>query len=191
MTLNNKLVLITGAALRVGRELGLTVARAGGDVVIHYGHSQAEAESLRDEIQTLGRRAYLLQADLNDPAQVGSLIPQACEFGPLFALVNNAAIFETLIPGKAPHCEEWNHHLMVNLTAPFLLSQEFARHPGNRGDGAHCQYARLAGFTSGCRPPAVHHQQVCSRCTHRVTCGSFSTQHHCEWFSPGSHPSTQ
>ena len=127
MTLNNKLVLITGAALRVGRELALTVARAGGDVVIHYGHSQAEAESLRDEIQTLGRRAYLLQADLNDPAQVGSLIPQACEFGPLFALVNNAAIFGTHT-WQGTTLEEWNHHLMVNLTSPFLLSQAFARH---------------------------------------------------------------
>lgn len=126
MSLNNKLVLITGAALRVGRELALTVARAGGDVAIHYGHSETEAQRLKDEIQAVGRRAYLLQADLNDPEQVNSLIPRAFEYGPLFALVNNAAIFGTLTWQNAT-LEEWNRHLMVNLTAPFLLSQAFAR----------------------------------------------------------------
>ncbi len=134
MTLNNKLVLITGAALRVGRELALVVARAGGDVVIHYGHSQPEAESLRDEIHTLGRRAYLLQADLNDPEQVGNLIPRALEFGSLYGLVNNAAIFGTQT-WQSTTLEEWNQHLMVNLTTPFLLSQEFARHIPTEGMG--------------------------------------------------------
>jgi NAD(P)-dependent dehydrogenase (short-subunit alcohol dehydrogenase family) len=126
MSLNGKLVLITGAALRVGRELALTVARSGGDVVIHFGHSQADAQNLKDEIQALGSKAHLLQADLNDPEQVGSLISRAYNFGPLFALVNNAAIFASLT-WQTTTLEEWNRHLMVNLTTPFLLSQAFAR----------------------------------------------------------------
>jgi NAD(P)-dependent dehydrogenase (short-subunit alcohol dehydrogenase family) len=126
MSLDNKLVLITGAARRVGHELALAVARAGGDVVIHYGHSQTEAQSLCLEIEALGRKAYLLQADLNDPSQVGSLIPHTSEYGPLFALVNNAAIFESLTWQNST-LEDWNRHLMVNLTVPFLLSQAFAR----------------------------------------------------------------
>jgi NAD(P)-dependent dehydrogenase (short-subunit alcohol dehydrogenase family) len=134
MSLNNKLVLITGAALRVGRELALTVARAGGDVAIHYGHSETDAQSLKDEIQAVGRRAYLIQADLNDPEQVNSLIPLAFEYGPLFALVNNAAIFGTLTWQNAT-LEEWNRHLMVNLMAPFLLSQAFARLLPTAGKG--------------------------------------------------------
>lgn len=126
MSLDGKLVLITGAALRVGRHLALTVARAGGDVVVHYGHSQDEARSLRDEIQSMGGRGFLLQADLSDPAQVEGLVPKAFEFGSLYALVNNAAIFESL-SWQATTLENWNHHLMVNLTTPFLLSQSFAR----------------------------------------------------------------
>jgi NAD(P)-dependent dehydrogenase (short-subunit alcohol dehydrogenase family) len=134
MSLNDKLVLITGAALRVGRELALTVAHAGGDVAIHFGHSQTEAQSLKDEIQAMGRRAYLLEADLNNPEQVGDLIPRALQCGPLFALVNNAAIFETLT-WQNTTLEEWNRHLMVNLTAPFLLSQAFARSLPPEGKG--------------------------------------------------------
>lgn len=125
MPLADKLVLITGAARRVGRELALTVARQGGDVVIHYGRSETEARLLLEEIQALGRKAYLLQAELNDPAQVSLLIPRAFEFGSLYALVNNAAIFQTL-SWQTTTLENWDLHLMVNLTTPFLLSQSFA-----------------------------------------------------------------
>jgi NAD(P)-dependent dehydrogenase (short-subunit alcohol dehydrogenase family) len=134
MSLNDKLILITGAARRVGRELALAVARAGGDVIIHYGHSQGEAQSLGDEIQTLGRKVFLLQADLNDPAQVGTLIPRASEYGMLYALVNNAAVFEPLT-WQNTTLEDWNHHLLVNLTTPFLLSQAFARQLPSGGTG--------------------------------------------------------
>src|SRR4030042_3119418 len=126
MSFDNKLVLITGAAQRIGRSLTLAVARAGGDVVIHYGHSQAEAESLCEEIDGLGRRAFLLQADLNDSTQVETLVPRANEHGALFALVNNAAIFDPL-SWETSTLEDWNRHLMVNLTVPFMLSQAFPR----------------------------------------------------------------
>jgi NAD(P)-dependent dehydrogenase (short-subunit alcohol dehydrogenase family) len=126
MSLDGKLVLITGAARRVGRELALAVANAGGNVVIHFGRSQSQAENLCNEIDALGSRAYLLQADLNDPVQVEALIPQASEHGPLFALVNNAAIFESL-NWENTSLEDWNRHMMINLTVPFMLSQAFAR----------------------------------------------------------------
>jgi NAD(P)-dependent dehydrogenase (short-subunit alcohol dehydrogenase family) len=126
MSLNKKMVLITGAAKRVGRELALAVARAGGNVVIHFGQSEADAKILSNEIEGMGRRAFLLQADLNDPTQVETLVPRAREHGPLYALVNNAAIFESLT-WETSTLEDWNNHLMVNLTVPFLLSQAFAR----------------------------------------------------------------
>jgi NAD(P)-dependent dehydrogenase (short-subunit alcohol dehydrogenase family) len=126
MSLDKKTVLITGAALRIGRSLSLAVAQAGADVILHFGKSQMEADSLKKEIEALGRKAFLLQADLADSAQAATLIDRAREHSPLFALVNNASIFE-------PHgwadtsLELWNRSLAVNLTAPFLLSQAFAR----------------------------------------------------------------
>jgi NAD(P)-dependent dehydrogenase (short-subunit alcohol dehydrogenase family) len=130
----NRLVLITGGARRIGRSLALAVARAGSDVVIHYGQSQDEAENVRAEIEALGRKAILLQADLEDPAHVSTLIPRILEHGPLYGLVNNAAIFSP-IDWDSTRLEDWNRHIMVNLTAPFLLSQAFARalRPGESG----------------------------------------------------------
>ena len=62
----NKSILITGAARRIGRIFALACARAGANIVIHHGHSDAEAEALRDEIKGLGRQAWIFKADLND-----------------------------------------------------------------------------------------------------------------------------
>jgi pteridine reductase len=126
--------MVTGAARRIGRALALTIAHAGADVVIHYSTSRPEAESARTEIESLGRKAFLLQADLADPDQIIGLIARAREHGPLFALVNNAAIFEPL-NWENTTLQNWNHHLLVNLTAPFLLSQAFARTLGARDSG--------------------------------------------------------
>lgn len=134
MPLDGKRILITGGALRIGRSLALAVARAGGEPVIHYHTSQSEAESTLAEVQALGREASLLQADLADPAQASGLIGRALEHGPLFALVNNAAVFERLT-WQDTSLEDWNRHLQVNLTAPFLLSQAFARSLSPRESG--------------------------------------------------------
>jgi NAD(P)-dependent dehydrogenase (short-subunit alcohol dehydrogenase family) len=126
MTLAGKLILITGSARRIGRALALSVARAGGDVIIHHTHSPADAEKTQAEIQALGRKAQILAADLVDPEQAASLIGRATAHGPLFGLVNSAAIFEPL-SWKATNLEAWQNHLAINLTAPFLLSQAFAK----------------------------------------------------------------
>lgn len=134
MSLTGKTILITGAALRIGRSLALAVSRAGGDVVLHYGKSRKEAESLQVEIEAAGRKAVILQADLADPVQVAGLITKAREHAALFALVNNASVFEPL-GWEDTSLEQWNRTLMVNLTAPFLFSQAFARslEPGEQG----------------------------------------------------------
>ena len=126
MSLEGKWVLITGGARRVGRALALAVAAAGGDLVIHYSRSQQEAESAQEAVLKLGHKAVILKADLEDPQQAAELVPRALEHGSLFALVNNASIFEPLSWDKTS-LQDWERHLRINLTAPFLLSQAFAR----------------------------------------------------------------
>lgn len=133
-TASSKAVLITGAARRVGRSLALACARAGYDVAVHYRTSDADAESLAGEIRALGRRAVLLSADLADPVQAAGLVEEASTSLVLTALINNASIFEAL-DWRSTTLEDWNRNLAVNLTAPFLLSQSFARclPPGQMG----------------------------------------------------------
>lgn len=134
MSLSGKTVLITGGALRIGRSLALAIAQAGGDVVLHFGKSRKEAESVQAEIEAAGRKAYILQADLADATQVAELISRSREHAPLFALVNNASVFEPL-GWETTSLEHWNRTMMVNLTTPFLLSQAFARSLEPRGYG--------------------------------------------------------
>jgi pteridine reductase len=124
--LRRRTVLITGAARRIGRLFALACAQAGADVVIHHAHSDADAESLREEIVRLDRQAWVFQSDLSDSSQAQSLIPLINRSTPIHYLINSAAIFEPLSL-DATSLEDWNRHLAINLTAPFLLSQAFAR----------------------------------------------------------------
>lgn len=104
----------------------MACARAGADVVIHHAHSDEEAESARSEIMELGQKAWVYKSDLSDPSQVESLIPLVNQSTPLHGLINSAAIFEPLSLENTSH-DDWQRHLQINLTAPFLLSQAFAR----------------------------------------------------------------
>ncbi len=126
MKLTGRTVFVTGAARRVGRVIALACAEAGANVILHHHSSTREAAETAEEIRKLGQKAWVIQADLGDPAQAAALIGQALEFAPIDALVNNAAIFGT---GGAldTSLESWQQHLTINLTAPFLLSREFAR----------------------------------------------------------------
>ncbi len=134
LPLTEKIILITGAAKRVGRLLALACARAGADVIVHYGHSEDQALEVKEEIASLGRRAWTIQADLNDAAQITTILPQAGKFGQLYALINNAAIFEPLSLENTS-LQDWQRHLAINLTAPFLLCQAFARHIPDDAEG--------------------------------------------------------
>jgi NAD(P)-dependent dehydrogenase (short-subunit alcohol dehydrogenase family) len=124
--LKGKTILITGGARRVGKIFTLACARAGADVVIHHGHSKEEAQATRNEVIRMGRKGWVIEADLNDPSQTETLIPIIYESTPLHGLVNSAAIFE-LLSLETTSFEAWQKYLQINLSAPFLLSQAFAK----------------------------------------------------------------
>lgn len=124
--LAGKTILITGAARRIGRSLALTVAHAGANVIIHHGHSPKLANQTLTEIKALGSEAHIISADLADTNQAAELLYRASAYGPIFALVNNAAIFKP-VSVYTTTIEDWQRHMDINLTAPFLLSQALAR----------------------------------------------------------------
>jgi len=125
--LNGKTILITGGARRVGRLFALACGRAGANVIIHYGTSAREAFDLQKEIASFGPQAWSLPSNLSNADEVSRLISQANDLSPLYALVNSAAIFESLSLQDTT-LDDWERHLAINLTAPFLLSQAFAKH---------------------------------------------------------------
>jgi NAD(P)-dependent dehydrogenase (short-subunit alcohol dehydrogenase family) len=115
--------LVTGSGRRIGHELALAAARAGYDIIIHHRTAVADAERTAGEVAALGRRARLVSADLMDVGHLGALM--AAE-APVTLLINNAALFEDdRIDSLTP--ASFEAHMGVNLRAPILLAQDFAR----------------------------------------------------------------
>lgn len=146
MELAGKVVLVTGAAVRIGRAIAMAAAERGADVVVHYRRSRAEAEALVSEIERLGVRAVALAADLERAGEVRQLVTTALErMGRIDVLVNNAAIFP-----RAPFLElteeEWDRTLDTNLKAPFLLAQAVAPQMLARGFGKIINLADVGAF---------------------------------------------
>ena len=87
----NKNVVITGAGRGIGRALALGFARHGATVLVHYGHSQVDAQAVVREIETSGGQAKLAQADLSIPEEAKQLVRQAhMMLGEIDVWINNA-----------------------------------------------------------------------------------------------------
>jgi len=126
--------LVTGGARRIGRALSLALAAEGYAVAIHHHRSKKEAEALAVDIERAGGKAVPLAADLADEVAAAELLPRAmAALGPIGCLVNNASIFENDTAMTATR-DGWDRHLAINLRAPFVLMQSFARDlPANSG----------------------------------------------------------
>jgi pteridine reductase len=126
-TLEGKVVLLTGAARRIGAVIARTLHTAGATVVIHYRSSAAEAESLQAELNA--QRAgscFLLQGDLLDIASLPHLIAQTVtQAGKLDVLVNNASSFYPTPIGTLTE-QQFDDLIGTNLKAPLFLAQAAA-----------------------------------------------------------------
>ena len=121
MSLEGKTALITGASRNIGREIALTFAREGADLVLNTRASGQELEAVAAECRELGAKTHTVVADVSDSAQVSGMVREGIEaLGKIDVLVSNAAI--------RPHRsilevsdEEWRQVLGINLDAAFYL----------------------------------------------------------------------
>lgn len=117
------LALVTGAAHRLGKVFALTLARQGFDIVLHYHRSSDAALQTKAELESVGSRVILSQADLTNPAQIQSLVSDL----ELINILVNSAAFMPSGNVDALSLENWDTSLDLNLRAPFLLAQECAK----------------------------------------------------------------
>jgi NAD(P)-dependent dehydrogenase (short-subunit alcohol dehydrogenase family) len=93
--LSGRTALVTGSAKRVGRELLLSIADCGADVVVHYNESEAAATATAEEVRERGGTAVTAQADITDPDAVDELFDTVeAEVGSVDILVNNVGDFD-------------------------------------------------------------------------------------------------
>jgi pteridine reductase len=127
--LGGRVVLITGAARRIGAALVRGFHAEGADVVIHCHRSVAEAELLRDALnQSRPKSAIVLQADLLDAAAPVTITERViAAYGRLDVLINNASTFYPTPVGQITPAH-WDDLIGSNLRAPLFLSQAAASH---------------------------------------------------------------
>ncbi len=147
-SLNGKIVLVTGAAKRVGRGIALRLAREGARVAIHYNGSEKEA---RDTARECGD-APLFRANLELVAEIEHLFTEIGDrLGRLDGLVNNAARFTRFDPLDITE-KDWDFIHNVNLKATFFCCQQGAKLMRKTGGGRIVNISSLGGI----RPWAEH-----------------------------------
>ena len=121
MRLEGKTALITGASRNIGREVALTFAREGADLILNTRSSQAELDEVAGMCRELGVKTHTVIADVSDSASVSKMVEEGIEaLGKIDVLVNNVAV--------RPHKpileitdEEWHTTLGINMHAAFYL----------------------------------------------------------------------
>lgn len=115
--------MVTGGNRGIGRAICVALAGAGCDVALTYRERENDARETAAAIRSAGRRAETLQCDVVDRSALRRL-PQDVEsrLGAIDILVNNAGI-GTRRELDALSEEDWDRHIAINLTAPFVLSQ--------------------------------------------------------------------
>ena len=126
-------VLVTGAARRIGRAIALDLAAHGFDIALHCHAASAESAATLAELRELGARAETFAADLADEAATRALLPAVAQaFGRVDALVNNASRFAYDDAASFGHAE-MQAHWRINTAAPILLAQALHAHLSARG----------------------------------------------------------
>ena len=146
METKDKVALVTGSGVRVGKRIALALAGQGMHVAVHYHQSAGPAEETAEEIRALGVEAQTFQCDLSDLPGVRRLMESLDDrWGRLDVLVNSAAIFPRTPWGEIDEAT-WDRTLDVNLKAPFFTAWHAAPLMQRNGGGKIVNIADWAGL---------------------------------------------
>jgi NAD(P)-dependent dehydrogenase (short-subunit alcohol dehydrogenase family) len=153
LPLENRVVLVTGAAKRIGRAIALRLAREGAAVAIHYHRSEEEARATAAECG----HAPPFRANLERVAEIEKLFEEVGRrFGRIDGLVNNAARFTRIDPLAITEAD-WDFIHSVNLKATFFCCQQAARRMVAGEGGRIVNLSSLGGLR-----PWRHHAHYCA-----------------------------
>jgi 3-oxoacyl-[acyl-carrier protein] reductase len=121
MRLEGKTALITGASRNIGKEIALTFAREGANLVLNTRSNQEELEAVSAQCRELGAQTHTVLGDVSDPEQVREMVQEGINaLGKIDILVSNAAI-RPHKPILEVSDQEWQQVLGINLNAAFYL----------------------------------------------------------------------
>ena len=131
--LEGQKALVTGANSGIGRAVAVALGQAGADVVVNYVANEEAAQSVVNEAQAYGSRAFAYRADISKEDRVQAMFRKMFEeFGTIDILVNNAGIQKDA-PFEKMSLKDWQLVLDINLTGQFLCAREAVREFKRRG----------------------------------------------------------
>jgi 3-oxoacyl-[acyl-carrier protein] reductase len=146
MALAGRVALVTGGSGGIGAAIARRLGAAGCRVAVGYSSGADRAEAVARELDS----AVALGADLSDPEAAAWLVERVeSELGPIDVLVANAGVATPRQKVEDVTREDWDGHLAVNLSAPFLLAQRTAPGMAERGYGRILFMSSVAAFTGG------------------------------------------
>lgn len=132
-TLNNKVVLVTGASRGIGAAVAKKLAGQGAKVIINYAGAQTEADKTVQEIKASGGDAIALKADVSKAVEVATLFNEAiAHYGRIDVLINNAGIMITKLL-KDTTDDDFTRMFEVNVRGTFNTLREAATKLANGG----------------------------------------------------------
>ena len=147
MTLKGKTAIVTGGGRDIGRACVMRLAEEGASVAINYHSSSTGADSAVAEIQAMGGKAFAMQGDLTNTADVDALVARAVsELESVDILVNNAGGLVERKPISEMSLELWHTVIDLNLTSTFLITKACIPHMKS---GAIVNLASQAGRDGG------------------------------------------
>jgi NAD(P)-dependent dehydrogenase (short-subunit alcohol dehydrogenase family) len=121
-------IVVTGAAKRVGREIALYLAQKGFRLILHCNTSYQEALCLQEELQQKGFASAVVQGDLTNTSQLEILFSRFLQpFGRVDGLVNSASVF-SLKSITEVDVATWQQDMALHAAAPFFLSKYLYQH---------------------------------------------------------------
>ena len=146
--LSGRTALVTGASRGIGRALAVGLAAAGADVALSA-RDVGSLEQVRAEVEALGRKAFVLPADVTDADACRQLVEDAvAALGQLDVLVNNAGGSTFFGPFLDLRFAGWEKTMRLNVDSIVHLSQAAGRHMVERGRGSVVNVASVAGLTA-------------------------------------------
>ncbi|HEV2547188.1 MAG TPA: 3-hydroxybutyrate dehydrogenase [Stellaceae bacterium] len=135
MRLREKVTIVTGAASGIGKEIALTLAREGAQVVI-ADRNAAAAQAAAAELSASGLRALGIAMDVSDESQVQAGVHSAiAAFGRIDVLVSNAGI-QIVSPLEELAYEDWKRLLAIHLDGAFLSTRAVLPYMYRQGSGS-------------------------------------------------------
>lgn len=146
MKLEGKVALVTGSSRGVGKAVALGFAASGADVVINYTSNQNAADNVVTEVQSMGRSAVAVKADVAVKTDVERLVNTAAEkFGKLDILVNNAGFTRPAMMVKMSE-DQWDQVVDIHLKGAFMCSQAAGRLMKEQNSGKIINVTSVAGI---------------------------------------------